>query len=222
MTILRLSGFLYGEQIRASVFEPLLADRHQELTADRSLALRLRWWFAIVSAMMCALPRAAFGQLRAAFVFDVAVRATAFFALAFALQWALGARLGPRSGARAWPPSFTTTFLFIIIPVIWRLRGEGIPVHQQRLLTFLFSTACIAVAVISVAPNAALGAAIVLATAWLTFRSWKLYTASANGTSPLGPWLAQSTPRARLWSPARRSNSRSASRCGGRGGRATT
>jgi hypothetical protein len=35
MTILRLSGFLYGEQIRASVFEPLLADRHQELTADR-------------------------------------------------------------------------------------------------------------------------------------------------------------------------------------------
>jgi hypothetical protein len=144
--------------------------------------------------MMCALPRAAFGQLRAAFVFDVAVRATAFFALAFALQWFLGARLGPRSGARAWPPSFTTTFLFIIIPVIWRLRGEGIPVHQQRLLTFLFSTACIAVAVISVAPNAALGAAIVLATAWLTFSSWKLYTASANGTLPLGPWLATIYP----------------------------
>ena len=184
--ILNFARRLYGDDTCRLIFEPLVADGQNDMRG-RSLAGRARWYWAIVSTFVVCAPRATFGNLSARFVIDLTGRAVAFFALAFALQWALGTRLD-HGRVKAWPPSFATTYFFMIIPVIWRLRREALPVHQQRLLTAGFSTACLVAAWISAAPGVTLAAALLLGTAWLTFSSWRMFTAITREQEPGGPW----------------------------------
>lgn len=186
--MLALARRLYGDDTCRLIFEPLVADGQYDMRG-RSLAGRVRSYLAIVSTFVVCAPRATFGNLSARFVIDLTGRAVAFFMLAFALQWALGARLD-HGRVKAWPPSFATTYFFMITPVIWRLRGEAVPVHQQRLLTFGFSAACFMAALVSAAPGLPLAAAMLLGTAWLTWNSWALFTAITREQLPIGPWLA--------------------------------
>jgi hypothetical protein len=139
--------------------------------------------------VVCA-PKATFGRLRSRFVFDLVVRGVLFFALAFALQWGLGAaRVRPYSSAHGWPPSFITTFLFMLTPLVWRVRAEAIPRHQQRLLTAAVASVCIAAAWLSAPPGAAMAAALLLAVAWLTVSSWRILDAVPRQITAFRPWL---------------------------------
>jgi hypothetical protein len=186
--ILAIARRLYGDDTCRLIFEPLVADRDEELRR-RSLSMRVRWYGAIVSTFVACAPKAAFGGLRSRFVLDLVVRAAAFFALAFALQWGLGAgRVRPHGSVHAWPPSFTTTFLFMLTPMIWRVRAEAIPAHQQRLLTFALATACLIAAGLSAQPGWPMALALLLGTVWLTVSSWKIYASEPVRRSPTGPW----------------------------------
>jgi hypothetical protein len=143
MRVLRLAEYLFGAGIRASVFEPLLADRDRELATRPSITLRVRWWFAIASALATCAPRATFGQLPSSLVLDLGKRAIAFFSLAYGLQWAalIVATSRGRSGVA---PSIATAVPFLIIPVIWKIRVSPVPQHQQRLLAAACAAACTA------------------------------------------------------------------------------
>ena len=171
----RLLGIVrrvYGDDTCRLIFEPLVADA---LGDRRSVASRARWYAAVASTFVMCLPRATFGRLSRGFVLDLAGRAIAFFALAFALQWSIGARVEPQSGAPTWPPAFATTFFFMLTPVIWRLRREAIPIHQQRLLTVAGSALCVGAAWLSASPGPAMGEALLIGTAWLSYSSWRLF-----------------------------------------------
>jgi hypothetical protein len=123
-------------------------------------------------------------------VFDLIVCGVAFFALAFALQWGLGAgRVRPHGSVHAWPPSFITTFLFMVTPLVWRVRAEAIPRHQQRLLTAAIASVCIAAAWLSAPPGAAMAAALLLAVVWLTVSSWKILDEVPRQITAVRPWL---------------------------------
>jgi hypothetical protein len=185
--LLKIVDSWYGEGIRRRVFEPLVADFDNDVRGNRSLLPRLRWWSAVITTFVVCIPRVTFGNLPRAFVLDAAGRALAFFVVAFALQWLFGWR---QHNAPSWPPSFATTFFFIITPVIWRLRYEAIPIHQQRLLAIVFAAACVAAAWATAEPSLALGAAMLLSTAWLTISSWRAFTALTRHDAPIRPWLA--------------------------------
>jgi hypothetical protein len=118
--LLTLAQFLFGEGIRASVFEPLVADRDREVSANRSIALRLRWWCAIAAAIVTCAPRATFGKLPSSLVVDLGQRAMVFGTLAYALQW-VEAAMTTRSAGAGFPPSIATTAPFLIMPVVWRI-----------------------------------------------------------------------------------------------------
>jgi hypothetical protein len=179
----------FDAQLVSSVFEPLLADWQREIAANRSSLLRARWWGAIALTVLQSLPRAAFGGLRGAFVLALAGRAAAFLTLAFAVQWLFGIRLSPRSDAQAWPPSFATTFFFMMTPVIWRVRREAIPVQQQRLITIAFLMVCVAGAWVAAGADLTLGAAMFLGAAWLTFSTWRIFTAVMYEHLPVTAWV---------------------------------
>jgi hypothetical protein len=185
--ILAVARRIYGDDACHRIFEPLVADA---LSDHQSLGSRVRWYAAVVSTFVVCLPRATFERLSRRFAIDLAVRASAFFALAFALQWSLGAQLKARSAEAAWPPSFATTFFFVIAPVMWRLRREPMPAHQQRLLAVAFSTMAIGAAWVSAAPDLTLGAALFLGTVWLTWSSWRAFTAfTSDGSTSGHAWL---------------------------------
>jgi hypothetical protein len=175
-----LAEFVYGAELRERVFEPLVADLLRECGSRPSLVLRARWWLAIAVTLVACLPRAAFGRLSWSFGIDLAGRAIVFGALAFAMQW-LG---GLSARGAGWPPSFVTTVPFIMIPVIWRLRLEAIPTHQQRLLTVAFTVACLIGAVSTSPPHWPLRAAIVAAWAWLAVGGWRLGNLHRRHYSP--------------------------------------
>jgi hypothetical protein len=131
--LLAIADFVYGEQIRRHVFEPLVADWQNEIGANRSIGLRLRWWFAIASTFVATLPRATFARIPAALAFDLAVRASSFGALAASMQW-LCARIshGPSAGL-----SFASVLPFMLLPVAYRIRVSDLPRHQRRLLAIV-------------------------------------------------------------------------------------
>jgi hypothetical protein len=180
-TLLTLAEWLCGEETRRLVFEPMLADRARDLESRPSFLHRARWSAAFVLTLLQSLPASAFRRLTVSAWKDLTGRALAFYGLAFALQWFLGARLGPESGAVAWPPSFATTFLFMMMPVIWRIRSIGLPLQQQRLLTCAFAGLCVAGAWWSSTPGLALGAAQFAAAAWLTLSSWRWIDKRSEG-----------------------------------------
>jgi hypothetical protein len=193
--LLALAEFIYGAGVRRRVFEALAADWLRECGSRPPLALRARWWLAIVTTFLGCLPRAAFGDLSLSFGIDVAGRAIAFGALALAWQWLVGIRA---SGA-AWPPSLLTTLPFIMVPVIWRLRLEGIPVHQQRLLTAAFTAACMIAGWFSGAPEWPIRAAIAISIVWLAIAGWRLGDYHLRHYSPYQtPWAYVIYPAAAI------------------------
>jgi hypothetical protein len=172
MTILTVSEYLYGGQIRESVFEPLLADRHQELIAHRSIGLRLRWWCAIAAAFVTCAPRATFGRLPSSLVIDLGKRAVVFGTLGYAVQW-LALIMETSRGRGGFPPSVATTVPFLIIPVIWRIWVSSIPQHQKRLLAALCATTCMALSA-NGAENWLVWLGYAAGIAWLAAWSWRL------------------------------------------------
>jgi hypothetical protein len=61
--LLAIAESVYDEQIRR---EPLVADWQNEVSANRSAVLRLRWRLALASTFAISIPRAAFDRLPAA------------------------------------------------------------------------------------------------------------------------------------------------------------
>jgi hypothetical protein len=172
MSILRLSEALFGAEIRASVFEPLLADRAQEIAARPSMTLRVRWWIAIASALVSCAPRATFGRLPSSLVLDLSKRAIGFGTVAYALQWVvLG--LATSRGRSGYVPSMATAMPFLVIPVIWRIWVSSIPRHQKRLMTTALAATFIALSAAGTGGWMAwLGYSAVIT--WLTAYGWRL------------------------------------------------
>ena len=168
----------------------MLADCASDLGPSPSLVLQLRWRVAIVVALLCFTPRAAFGNLSRPFVIDVTGRAIAFGALALALQ----VLFGTRSDVAAWSPSLMTTIPFVVIPVIWRLRLEPIPIHQQRLLTAAFTATCMIAALMS-APEWPVRAAAMISFVWLGLSGWRI--ADCHMRQPA--WLPTPWPPTPWW-----------------------
>src|SRR5688572_10801268 len=170
--LLTLAQFLFGEKVRWSVFEPLVADRDREVRANRSMALRLRWWCAIAAALATCVPRATLGRLPSSLVLDLGKRALIFATLAYAVQW-VDAILTTRRGEGGVPPSIATTAPFLMIPVIWRIRVSSIPRHQQRLLAAAFAATCITVSA-GGAETWLVWSGYGASIAWLTVCGWHL------------------------------------------------
>jgi hypothetical protein len=63
--LLRIAEFIYGKQTRLGVFEPMIADWQNEVGAQSSFAVRVRWWCALLVTMARALPRVVFVNLTA-------------------------------------------------------------------------------------------------------------------------------------------------------------
>ena len=183
--LLAIAEFLYGPEAKQRVFEPLAADLMRECASKPPLALRARWWLAIAGTFVRCLPHATVGNISRLFWIDIAGRALAFAALALALQVLFGMR-----AATPWPPSWVTTMPFIVVPVIWRLRLESIAAYQQRLLTIVFTGACM-VAVLATVDQWPLWAAALITLAWLALGAWRLGDFHLRHYAPHAiPWWA--------------------------------
>ena len=124
---LLLAEYLFGNETRQRVFDPLVADAHSEIARSRMPALaRVRWQCAMIVALVVSAPRAIL--IPRSLAVDLVIRAAAFGSFAFVVE------LFASPWRRSVPPSFLSILPFVIMPLAWRVRVSLVPHHQRRLV----------------------------------------------------------------------------------------
>jgi hypothetical protein len=168
--LLRIAEFWYGKDVRALVFEPLLADCHNEMRERPSVFTRLRWAAALMTAFIVCVPRATFAQLPLPLIRDLAWRAVAYAIAAAALQWISGVMVSTHE-SQVWPLKIEMCLPVLLFPLIWRIRTATIPHPQKRLLAIAIAMFCTTVCAVAV-PTWQLRAAYTAASSILAVFGW--------------------------------------------------
>ena len=168
-----LAKFLYGADATRQVFEPMLADCAAEFGASSSLRTRLRWYLAMVVALMQFAPRGLSRHVTFAQMFDIGARTTTIAAFAFGMQWLFGSWSSVARAPQAWPPSVATTLPFIIVPLVAGIRRLPLPRPQRRLMAIAVSLATSVALAVAISGSWIVSGAAMMAAHLIAHIGWR-------------------------------------------------